>query len=49
MTPDVAELLIDTGIAQSTAPTAAKTSAVLFWNIDIVSSLYSPFRIQDER
>jgi hypothetical protein len=38
--PDVTELLIDTGMAQSTAPAAAaaQTRAVLLWNIDIIYS-----------
>jgi hypothetical protein len=48
MTPDVAELLTDTGIAQSRAPAAAaaNTSAALLWNIDIISSLHSSFGMQ---
>jgi hypothetical protein len=43
MTPDVAELFTDIGIAQSTAPTAAaaQTSAALLWNIDIFILLWN--------
>jgi hypothetical protein len=43
VTPDVAELLTDIGIAQSTAPTAAaaQTSAAVLWNIDIFILLWN--------
>jgi len=48
MTPDVAELLIDIGIAQSTAPIAAvaQTSAALVWDIDIFILLWNIFLVE---